>query len=191
MGLETATLLAIGTFALASAGTFVAISQQAKSAKHNAEAAATAAQMRDEELSRQQKQINEAAQEKKSDTVRHAEQMLGALNVANAENGLSTSTFDRMIAEIGYAEGIDLSRVERNRNDSITALQAQKRAGSFSAGSSIEAEALKMQNAGLGGALSVVGSGLQIGSSAYYRQERLDAAERVGNARIEASKGYR
>lgn len=191
MGLETATLLAIGSFALASVGTFVSVQQQASAAKHNAAAAAEAARIRDAELTRQQGQANEAAHEKKSDTVRRAEQMLGALNVASAENGLSTSTFDRMVAEIGYAEGLDLSRIERDRADTLSALQASKQSGSFSAASTIEAESLKMQNAGLGSALSIIGSGLQIGSSAYYRQESLDAARRIGSAQVEASKGYR
>lgn len=174
----TALAIASTVAAGASAGaSFVGAQQQASIAAQQARDAQAAAlanyEMVQEENTRLQVQVNESAAEQKSDRIRQANAELGALRVA-ADRGLSAATIDSFAGEIGGMEGIDLSRVERQRERDVDALQTRKQAGLISYQSDIatiqnEARAAANQARGqaIGAGLGFIGSGLQIGTNAY------------------------
>ena len=176
MGLETA--LAVGGLALGavSAGTQTFMSSQHAAAQ--ADAAKLNFDFRNAELTRQQSEINRVAEEDKSDIVRQAEQALGAIRVAASEVGATGSTsFMRMLAEVGAAEGRDLSRIERNRKESVASVQASKRAAAVS-GQNVVRQAQNEQTAGIVDAtLGFIGTGLQIGTGYHRRRVDLELAK--------------
>ena len=65
-------------------------------------------------------------------TIHKAERELGTLRASDAGGG--SGSFMRMVTELGYSEGVDLSRIEMNRVSTIEALQAKK--GAAGAGAS-------------------------------------------------------
>jgi hypothetical protein len=175
MGLETAAMLAIGSAVVGAAGSFASMGAARSSAQAQADAASDQAEFQYKEITRQQEQVNETAAEQKSDRMRKAAQELGTLRVLAGERGASGSTFTSLAQEIGYFEGLDLSRIDTNRKNNIASGEASKEAARMGAAQTVSIASNQAKVAGIAGGLNIVGSGLQIGSGYYGQQAQLNA----------------
>ena len=173
MGIETA--LAIGGLALATVSSGVSMMQGAQAAQSQAAAAQRQFEFQDAELTRQQAEINRVAEEDKSDITRQADRTLGSIRAAAAELGASGSTsYVRMLTELGGIEGLDLSRIERNRKEGVASAQSSKTTAAISGQNTVK-QAQNKQTAKIADSvLGFVGTGLQIGKDYYRRQDELD-----------------
>lgn len=175
MGIETAMLLAIGSVALSGVTSFVQAGAAHKQAEQAAQAAADTATHRMRELTRQQEEVQRIAREDRSDVMRRASQELGAIRVAAGEVGATDNAFLRMVQELGYVEGVDLSRIESNRRNQIEALQEEKKAvsqGYLNTTRQLFNQARVQKTQAV---LGFVGSALQIGATYDYRSRQLEA----------------
>lgn len=171
MGIETTLLIASLAVAAASASmSFVESRQQAKAqqqmADENARAANEQAKLQYGEIQRQQEETNEIAQQQKSDRVRQANQELGTLNVLAGERGASGSTLGALATEVGYYEGLDISRIETSRKQNIASGEASKKAAQQGAINTINIAELQSKAAAKSVKFAGIGAGLQIAGSA-------------------------
>lgn len=172
MSITAGTALLIGSLAMSAVSTFVGIRNARSQAKAQQEAARNTAIAQIREAGRQQVQVNKSAQNDKSDVIRKAEQQLGTLRVAGAAAG--DTSLVRMFAEVGATEGLDLGRIEANRQGTIDALEARK---NNAAQGYIDTSTIAYNRATseiTSNVLGFVGSGLKIGAGYYARQEELD-----------------
>lgn len=175
MGLDPLSMVGIGISAISSLaqmqGANAAAQQQAEAANRNAEAAYR-------ELGiRQQEAIDKASQEK-SDRAKQADRELAALRVVMGETGgLGTVTAERMAIEAGANEGIDISRIEANRDREVAALQRSKEAARVGARNTGEAAALQARNTTISAGLNFMSSGVQI-AAADRRQKQIIEAQK-------------
>lgn len=166
--------LAVAGLAMSAVSTVAQIS----SANSAAAAQASAANQRLEyvyaENQRQQKRVNEIAEEEKSARVREANKQLGTLR-ASTELGLTGAAYNALVAATGYDEGLDLSAIEGNRKAQVAAIQASSVSENIQAANQITVASNQARAARTGAWLSFVGSGLQIGSGLYasHREEQL------------------
>lgn len=165
----------IAMIAVSTVGSFVQAGMQSRAASAQAEAAAQTAQLAIEEQTRQQAEQNRISAEEKGDRARQADAELATLRViAGERGGLQTNTYMRQVQELGFFEGLDLSRIEANRRAKIAAMQANKEAARQGAVNSIiEAENVQ-QSALIGATLNALGSGLQIGADSYAQRRYED-----------------
>lgn len=125
------------------------------------------------EATRQQTEVNRVTTEEKSDRARQADRELATLRVLGGEVGGSTGVYQRMVQELGYFEGMDISRIEGNRKAQIDALQSDKKSAM------VQHEQVKAQskaakrNANIGLVLGIGSAGAQAGSS-YYQTRRYE-----------------
>ena len=129
---------------------------------------ATAAQ---NELTRQQGEVNDQAREARSDRIRQAEADLARARVSAAEG---FGNLHREIAELGYVEGLDLSRIEGNRAGKIAALQADKNTVVRNSTAQRDSAQRQSDSALMLGLMQAGSAGVQI----YSHQKYLDAAEK-------------
>jgi HAMP domain-containing protein len=159
--------------ALSAVSSFAQASQAKKQAHATADAARDSANLRMSELTRQQEETNRVAREDRSDIMRRADQELGAIRVAAGEVGATDSSFARMVQELGYVEGLDLSRIESNRKARIDALQSAKTSTRQDYLNTTTQAFNQAKAATTNAILGFVGSALQIGAS-YNRQSRIE-----------------
>lgn len=119
------------------------------------------------ENTRLEAENNRIADEQKSDVVRKAEGELGTIRVAAAELGMSDASLTGAYAQQGYAIGMDLSRLEKNRSSQEQALQAQKLAGAMGTQASVTATWNQASNSNTQAIGSMIGSALSIGGKVY------------------------
>lgn len=140
----------------------------ANSASKQAEASAAMAQANAQrqidELSRQESENNAKAAQEKSDRMRAAEKELAAARVASAE-GFSMG--DRLMQEIGYNEGLDLSRIETSRQNYSAAIKSRMNAAAFDANQQIKAADQQAKQASNSAFMGMIGSGISIVSGGY------------------------
>ncbi len=167
-GITTGTALAIASVAsvaVAAAGTVMQIQQSKSAAKAAGRAAEANFNAQNAELTRQQNETNRLAAQDKSDVVRRADAELGTLRVAGAEAGASNSSFLRMVNELGYVEGTDLSRIEGNRKASNDSLQSAKEAAKAGAQNQATLAYNQSQSNISQAAIGFAGTALQIGTN--------------------------
>lgn len=184
MGLETVGIgLAIGSLLVSGISSFVGMAQAGAQADAAAAAAEANFEREQEELTRQQRETNRIAREEKSDVIRKADQQLGTIRAAAGEAGASATSMVRMLVELGGAEGTDLSRIERNRENRVEALQSSKKASAQGYTNTVTRAYNEAQSRQIDSILGFVGSGLQIGSSYYAAQQQLELARNTQTAR--------
>jgi hypothetical protein len=115
-----------------------------------------------EEIDRQQREVNRIAEEQRADRVRKADQELGSLRVLAGERGLSGTTFFSMAQEVGYWSGLDISRINENRDANIAAGEASKKSAQQGALNTIQIAQNQAKVASHGVGLAAIGTGLQI-----------------------------
>jgi hypothetical protein len=93
------------------------------------------------------------------------------------ERGASANAMSRSVQELGYFEGMDLSRIEQNRTNKIASLEAQKTAVAVGARQSIIGVNNQESSAQTGAFLGTLGSGVRIGADYYRNQTYLDIAK--------------
>lgn len=145
-----------------------------QAAQRSIDAAVANAAAADAELSRQQREAHRVAAEGKSDRQRQMDNDLALIRTAGAE-GFAMG--GRLAGEAAYIAGIDLSRIEANRDGEIAALQSKKEAVSRGAQVDIEDARSRAKAASQSAFLGIIGSGIQIGANAYDRRLREKAAE--------------
>jgi hypothetical protein len=135
-------------------------------------------------VSAEQEQAMEAAVRAKADQAQRASAALGTLRVVAGEMGTSTSTFNALVRQQGYAEGTDQSRIDRTYERQFAAGELQKKGVDTSFRSdlqNIEAErktSVSRAEASYTGAfLGTIGAGLKLGSGYVADQQRLALAQ--------------
>lgn len=174
MGIGTMALLAIGSGVLAGVSAFAQAGQAKAMARAEEEAAQQQWQLQQEELTRQQREAQETAAEERSDVVRRASRELGTIRAMAGDMGASSGAFARMVAELGGSEGIDLARINRNRDNRVDSLQASKKGSSQEYTNRVTYARNQASAAKTNAVLGFAGSALQIGSGYYQRQQELN-----------------
>ena len=101
-----------------------------------------------QEFHRQQKEVSAQARADKSDRAREADKLMGQMIAVMADNGgAGTSNESRFAGEIGYLEGLDISRIEGNRRREVEALNSAKTASAWRALNIISSAGAKSQGA--------------------------------------------
>jgi hypothetical protein len=134
-----------------------------------------------EEVARQQEEVNRVSQEQVSDRIKKANLELGTVRVLALERGVSGTTMIGLARHIGYLEGVDLSRIEKNREGNIEAGEAAKKNAQNRYFSEISIAANQKRVATTSAILGAVGSGLQIAGGYYQDQMYLKSLE---NSRV-------
>jgi hypothetical protein len=139
---------------------------QMKSASIQAEQAEKQTNAQYREVDRQQREVNRVAEEQRSDRMRKARQELGTMRVLVGERGAAETTGNAMMNEVGYYAGLDLSRIESNRQDNIEAGQAAKRAAHQGGLNTVEIAKNQINYAHKTVGLALMGAGVQIAGAA-------------------------
>lgn len=165
-------MLMIGQAALGVVTGFAQMSA-ARSAQQAANEAATRQiKATYDEVSRQQNEVNRIAVEQASDRIRAANAELGTVRTSAGERGVSGTTMTSFARAIGALEGMDLSRIEKNRQSNIAAGEAAKRDAQNNYITAVTIAANQASAATTSTWLGMAGSGLQIGSSYVGYQQR-------------------
>ena len=156
--------------------TGVAQMAQARSAQQAANEAATR-QIKASyaEITRQQGEVNRIAVEQASDRMRAANAELGTVRTSAGERGVSGTTMTGFARAIGALEGVDLSRIEKNRQANIAAGEAAKRDAQNNYITTVNIAANQASAATSSAWLGMAGSGLRIGAD-YARWDASTAA---------------
>lgn len=162
MGMDPVTIGLI--VAAASAAMSASAAQQ--QAKAQSRIARENAQAQVNELARQQYDINEKANEQKSDRIREAERELAAVRVASAE-GFAMG--DRVTGEIGYNEGLDLSRIEASRANQEEANISRMTAAAKGSIDQASIANMQAEHAQQSAFIGLIGSGVSIVGADYNR----------------------
>jgi hypothetical protein len=164
---------------------------QMKMASIQAKQAAQQTQAQYTEIDRQQRRVNEVAEEQRSDRMRKARQELGTMRVLVGERGSSETTGNALMSEVGYFAGLDLSRIESNREDNIAQGEAAKKAAQQGGLNTIEIAKNQASVASKGINMALIGTGLQIlgsGVSAYsdysWKQDQLAALKDLSDQKV-------
>jgi hypothetical protein len=177
MGLSIGTYLMIGQFAFSALSTFSQIGSANASFAAEQQAADANFELNQAEAQRQQVEANRIAAEDKSDIVRRADAELSTIRAQVGDIGAGNTSLIRALVEVGGVEGLDLSRIEANRLGRVGQLQAAKKSGAQVYANTIT-KARNIQTSTIYGAkLGFIGSGLQIGASAYDRSIREEIAQ--------------
>jgi hypothetical protein len=182
MGLDPATLTAIsiGTSVVTGGAQIMMAQQQAAAA---AEAANRNTQAAYAELNARQQDAVDKASQDKSDRAKQADRELAALRVAMGETGgLGTVTSTRLAGEVGAIEGMDISRIEANRDREINALQRSKEAARINGMNAIKSAQTSANNQSISAVMNVASSGLQIAT----QQSRWEKETSTRQGRIPA-----
>lgn len=180
MAVATTTLLIAAMVAAAASAAYTGYAASEAAAQQK-KAADQKAQDQYAELTRQQAAVDDQAKNQKSDRMRQADQQLATLRVDFGEAGQGgTASYDRMVNNISYVEGMDLSRVEANRTNDLENLQASKVAAQHGAQNDINLATMQAQNATVGAGLQFAGTALSLGTSYNNSQAQLAAIKKNG-----------
>lgn len=185
---------------LGAAQTFVQINAAKKAERLRVEAANAEEQMArntakrnyDEqtlEFNRQAEIIDRQAKDAKSDIARKSRSEMAALRVAFGETGATeTNNALSILDNESYLFGVDISRIEANRRESLDAIQSDKRAAAQDMANTVNAATLnaninraearlEAQNARTSAFLNFLGTGLNIANRAYSQQTSIQMAQ--------------
>lgn len=154
--------LAIGSFLASSVGSVIQGNQTAKAAAAQADANNASLAAAYAENSRQMEEVNRVSTEQKHDRTRAANKELSTIRATANELGVSNAT--AFVVEAGYNEGVDKGRLESNRKAEIARINAASQSGYITTRASNQQLAAKADNARTGSFLSLVDSGLTLGS---------------------------
>lgn len=155
-------VIAIGQAVLGAVTMFAQKGAAEANAEAQFKAAARQAHASYKEITRQQEEVNRIAQEQVSDRVRAANQEMGALRVTAGERGASASTVVGLARTIAHLEGVDISRINKNRKSNIEAGEAAKEAARIGFVNTINLAQNQAEVEVLSAGLNFLGSGLQI-----------------------------
>lgn len=175
MGLAGA--LAVGSLALSGVSAVAQIRQADAIYEATQSAAQTNLQLQQQELLRQAQEVDEIAAEQMSDRIRAANRELGTLRAAFGEGNANLQTFARLVGDLAYYEGLDLSRIESNRKGKLGQLRAADDRARQEYVNTITGAKMERKATKTGALLGFAGSALQIGSDYYFRQQYLDLAK--------------
>lgn len=170
-------VLAIGQAVVGAVTAFATIGMARQQQKAANEAAARQLELQYKEIDRQQSEVNRIAQEQVSDRMRVANMELGTVRVAAMERGLSGYSMAMMARTIGYLEGVDLSRINKNRVANIEAGEAAKTSAKQGFINTVTIAANQAQAASTSAVLGMFGSGLQIAGGYYKDQQYLKSLQ--------------
>lgn len=173
MGMDPFTIAALALSMISAAASSAAAS---KNASMQAEMARNQAQAQVNELARQQTEVDDKANEEKSDRMRAAEKELASARVASAE-GFSMGT--RLAGEIGYNEGLDLSRIEATRVNNTEAIVSKMKAASAGAVNTAALANAQAKAASQSAFMGAIGSGVSIMGAGYDRAVKTATADKV------------
>jgi hypothetical protein len=167
--------LAIASVAMSGVGAMAQASQA--DAMRDAEIAAANREQAlvNEENTRIQNEINEDAVNAAKDEVRAANDELSTIRAAAGEIGASATSETGLVVEVAYNEGVNLGRIETQRERDVESAQFAKRAGAVSALNRTTLANNRAAAAKTSAALGFAGSALNIGSKYKAQKDRLDA----------------
>lgn len=174
MGVPIGTALIIGQLALGAVSTFAQIGQARAAAAESSQIAAENFTAANKELTRQQERVQEVASERRAERIARADRELGTLRVVLGELGAGRANTISLVSELGFIEGIDLTRIGRNADDEVESIQSRKEAAHRETTDTISAARRSFSNARTGAILGLVGTGLKVGAGEFRRREELD-----------------
>lgn len=140
---------------------FIGMIAQNSALNKQSKAAAEQARRDNEELDRQREEATEIAQEKKSDRVREADRETASMVAMLADvGGGGTLNESRFAGEVGFNSGVDLARIEGNRQRELQSLRSQQvgnRQNAINIASENRSKALGNTINFIGGAASTLG----------------------------------
>jgi hypothetical protein len=168
----TSTILLGAGLALAAGSSLYQASAANSAAKAQNSALQQNALVANAELTRQQEEVNKIAAEKKGDRARVADQESAQLRALMAEKGgLQTGNYDALVASIGYYEGMDFGRIDRNAANEISSLQTQKQKVSNGVQIQMDANSREALNMKIGAGLQLTSTAIKTGYAEYSRRE--------------------
>lgn len=184
MGFSTA--LAIAQGAIAVGGAIKGASDAANIGNKQARSVVENFLDNDREGTRRQERINEISSRQKQDRKRLSDQEEATISVIASERNLSVTTRARLSAAEAYAEGLDLSRIEDNRENDVDAIQAFKNRGHAVANAQLgtiqrgidQAHSAAIFTA-LTGGLNAAATGLQIQSRGQAREGAIERSQNL------------
>lgn len=168
-------VLAVGQAILGVVSGFAQMGMAKKQASAQIQAAQEQLKYQYKEISRQQEQVNETAQSQISDRVRAANAELGTMRVSALERGVGGSTVMAFARTIGFLEGVDISRIDKNRQANIEAGELSKQAARAGYNSTVDIARNQAQVSTISATLGMVGSGLQIAGNYYKENQALNS----------------
>jgi hypothetical protein len=151
--MATAALLAV-SLAVSVAMGAAQMAAANKAANQQQKAAEEAAVRKQEELARQQARADLVAQEEKSDAAREADIAIGTMLAGQADTGATVLGIARLAGGIGGIEGLDIARIESNRQEGQFARNAEGTA----LNANVKSRAAATKAANTGRFLSFVGN---------------------------------
>lgn len=165
--------------AISAIGTASQIISGNKTARDQARAIAANQEYVNNALTVQQQQAIEQSDQEKSDRAKEADRQLSSLRVISGEaGGLGTVNYTRQAGEIASFEGIDIARIEANRDRTIQSLQSQKEGGAITARSQLREVSSRSSQSTVGAVFGGLGSGLQIVADQRRRDAYKDYARK-------------
>lgn len=145
---------------------------QNRQLRQEQEFVADEADLQIEELQRQREVENEIADERRADRSREADRRAASLVAALSDGGGATAfNLGRFSGEVGFFEGIDLSRIEGNRRRKVEALASRQRAVQTRALNTIDAKQ-SQQRSNFFGFLGSAGTSLITGPGSESQKEK-------------------
>lgn len=175
------TALMAASLAVTAASTVAQMSAANQAAKQSYAAEQRNLQQTYAENYRQQVETNQIARQQESDRLRQSRLELGTINATAAELGASESSLQALLGEAAYVTGVDLSRIEYNRQQDVQRIQAGSRAGQVRYANATSLAHTQASSAKTSALLNGIGSGLQIGMN--YAGMKADLAARTNTKR--------
>lgn len=180
----TSTVLLGAGLALSAAGAGYQMSAANSQAKAQNSIIQENARQNIAELSRQQEEASQIAAEKKGDRARMADRETSTLRAIMAEKGgLQTANYDSLIGQIGYFEGMDFGRIDKNLDGEIQSLQSQKERAATGAAQQIGLNNREALNMKIGAGLQLASTAISVGYQEYSRREKQDEQTRQRQGR--------
>lgn len=169
------TSLVIGSIAASAAGAFAQMANARAATEAEYQAQQQNLKLQYEEADRQAAEARSASQGDVSERVRRGNIEMSAVRSAALERGLSGASMTTLLASTAYTEGVDISRIHKNTDARMDALDARRRAGHVEFGNRVTSAHRDAQANMRGAALDFAGTALSIGGSAWSQKLSLDA----------------
>lgn len=143
------------------------------------EAARVNAEMQIAELTRQQEQVKGNASEQVSDRVMAAKKELAAVTLAGLERGTGLNTLSKLQTEVAFFEEMDITRIYKNAEEDVAALEAQKKVSSQNVINTKIISDNRSDTYALRAKLGVFSTGLQVGAGIARDKVRANVAANI------------
>ena len=130
--------------------------------------------------SREAADASSQAQAQKNDRIRQFRSELGALQVAQSEQGISGRSATLQARSRGGLAGVDIGRIERNNRNQLSNIQERLRQAGETTALNYKNAQRQARNASKQAQMQFISSGLQIAGDAYSQHKQQQLAQNPG-----------